>query len=134
MRCIAIGVVVCGCGCVAGGTRCALSSEQHLMGLTFNQFTYSLSPTCLQKQHTREAGNRAHISMCVNVPVGGHWLLIYFIQKLLLGGDRNFRNEERFCPSQSLSPHKKIPELVELVGLASLVSYHISPFKVHLSF
>lgn len=60
MRCIAIGVVVCGRGCVAGGTRCALSNEQHLMGLTFNQFTYSLSPTCLQKQHTGEAGNRVH--------------------------------------------------------------------------
>lgn len=38
------------------------------------------------------------------------------------------------CGPLTALPLMKIPELVELVGLDSLVSHRISPYKVRLSF
>lgn len=101
---------MCVYGCVCAGAGRALSNEQHihLMGLTFNQSTYSLSSTCLKNTaHQWVRKRRALVRMCVNVPAGGQWLLIYFIQQLPVGeGGRNVRNEDGLRSTHSPSSHE----------------------------
>lgn len=121
--------------CVCAGAGRALSNEQHihLMGLTFNQSTYSLSPTCLKKHSTPVSQETAHSYTCVWMSQqGGTDCWFTSFNNYHSGGGRNLRNEDRLR-SRAL-PLMKIPELVELVGLAFIVSYHISPYMVHLSF
>lgn len=49
-------------------------------------------------------------------------------------GAAGIREMRKGCGPLRALPLMKIPELVELVGLASLVSNRISPYAVHLSF
>lgn len=58
---------MCVYGCVCAGAGRALSNEQHihLMGLTFNQSTYSLSSTCLKNTVSQETARTCtHVCEC----------------------------------------------------------------------
>lgn len=118
------------------GTRRDLGNEQHihLMGLTFNRCTYTASPTCLKKQPNRESGN-CILFLCMWMPLWGGptdcWLTPFNSRHVQVAGISETR--KGLCETPGGLLLIKIPELVELVGLASPVSYHISPFKVHLS-
>lgn len=136
--CVCVRLCVCVCVCVGGGrTRRDLGNEQHihLMGLTFNRCTCFAWPTCLKKTtHRRVRKLCAFVCVRVNVPAGGPtdcWLTPFNSHHVQVAGISETRKGLCETPGDLLLI--KIPELVELVGLASPVSYHISPFKVHLS-
>lgn len=123
-------------GCVCAGTGRALSNEQHihLMGLTFNQSTYSLSPTCLKNiahQWDRKWHALAHVCEC---PSRGPLTVDLLHSTITTRGVARIWEMRKGCGPLRTLPLMKTSELVELVGLASLVSYHISPYLVHLSF
>lgn len=127
---------VCVYGCVCAGTGRALSNEQHihLMGLTFNQSTYSLSPPCLKNtahQWDRKWHTLAHVCEC---PSRGPLTIDLLHSTITTRGVARIWEMRKGCGPLRTLPLMKISELVELVGLASLVSYHISPYLVHLSF